>query len=374
MAQETRTYRRSELYEEVWAEPVRVVAKRYGVSDVALSKTCRKLAVPLPGAGYWARIRAGHKARRPPLQPLPPGVFETLTVSLQPQKAKPELSPETSAAIAGILEPIAAIVVPTMLTNPHPLVVETQLRCSDAQPRGSKLRRLDIAVSQETLPRVLRILDALLKALEARGLSVEVTETRGPGPNGYMPSRTRVRIMDQWVAFRLLERVRGLALQIIDPNYPGLGRYEWIEGKRLRLEDRLNEFIAALYQKAEELKQRQQAYRESEEQDRRRLAAQRQAEENERRAAQFEDSIRRWRLAQDIREFCEQVRGMAGEAHCTIKPGGWVEELLTLGDAYAAKIDPLTPHAQELAGHVARHNAILAARGDSEVDPRLQSL
>jgi len=33
---DTITYRRSELYEEVWKEPVRTVAKRYGVSDVAL--------------------------------------------------------------------------------------------------------------------------------------------------------------------------------------------------------------------------------------------------------------------------------------------------------------------------------------------------
>ena len=33
------TYDRVKLYEEVWAEPVRTVAKRYGVSDVALAKT-----------------------------------------------------------------------------------------------------------------------------------------------------------------------------------------------------------------------------------------------------------------------------------------------------------------------------------------------
>ena len=29
-------YKREVLYEEVWAEPVSTVAKRYGVSDVAL--------------------------------------------------------------------------------------------------------------------------------------------------------------------------------------------------------------------------------------------------------------------------------------------------------------------------------------------------
>ena len=30
-------YEREKLYEEVWAEPVKIVASRYGVSDVALA-------------------------------------------------------------------------------------------------------------------------------------------------------------------------------------------------------------------------------------------------------------------------------------------------------------------------------------------------
>lgn len=41
-------YEREKLYEEVWAEPVQIVAKRYGVSDIALRKTgwfCRLLGI-----------------------------------------------------------------------------------------------------------------------------------------------------------------------------------------------------------------------------------------------------------------------------------------------------------------------------------------
>lgn len=62
-------YKREVLYEEVWAEPVSTVAKRYGVSDVALRKACKKMDVPLPGRGYWAKIQAGHKPRRAKLPP-----------------------------------------------------------------------------------------------------------------------------------------------------------------------------------------------------------------------------------------------------------------------------------------------------------------
>ena len=70
MGERTEIYEREKLYEEVWKEPVLVVANRYGVSNVALAKACRKLAVPLPPRGYWARVRAGRKA--PPRPPLPP--------------------------------------------------------------------------------------------------------------------------------------------------------------------------------------------------------------------------------------------------------------------------------------------------------------
>ena len=75
MGQRTEAYDREKLYEEVWKEPALVVAKRYGVSSVALAKACRKLSVPLPPRGYWARARARRNA--PPRPPLPP--FDTST-------------------------------------------------------------------------------------------------------------------------------------------------------------------------------------------------------------------------------------------------------------------------------------------------------
>jgi hypothetical protein len=42
-------WNRDELYEEVWDRPLTALMSKYGVSAVALGKTCRKLQVPLPG-------------------------------------------------------------------------------------------------------------------------------------------------------------------------------------------------------------------------------------------------------------------------------------------------------------------------------------
>ncbi len=64
-------YDREELYRQVWEKPLMKVAEEYGVSAVALGKTCRKLSVPVPGRGYWAKLAHGHAAmKKPPLPKL----------------------------------------------------------------------------------------------------------------------------------------------------------------------------------------------------------------------------------------------------------------------------------------------------------------
>lgn len=102
MPSETVVYERAQLYEEVWAEPVEVVAKRYGVSGVALAKTCRKLSVPLPGRGYWAQRRAGQKLKRPPLPAVKKGAPEEISVTRwqRPERPVPPRSKQTEAMVA----------------------------------------------------------------------------------------------------------------------------------------------------------------------------------------------------------------------------------------------------------------------------------
>lgn len=61
-------YDRQELYNKVWKLPMRLLAKEFGVSNVALAKTCKKLHVPVPGRGYWAKKAANQPVgARPPL-------------------------------------------------------------------------------------------------------------------------------------------------------------------------------------------------------------------------------------------------------------------------------------------------------------------
>ena len=93
---------RAELYEKVWATPMRTLAKEFGMSDVGLAKICRKHNIPVPPVGYWRKKETGYKVNRPRLPVLKEGVefldiynrerlrpeFEELTRQAAPEGAR----------------------------------------------------------------------------------------------------------------------------------------------------------------------------------------------------------------------------------------------------------------------------------------------
>lgn len=44
--------KRTEFYNKIWSKPMTKLAKEYGVSDVGLSKICKKMDIHKPYAGY----------------------------------------------------------------------------------------------------------------------------------------------------------------------------------------------------------------------------------------------------------------------------------------------------------------------------------
>lgn len=243
MAAEHIIYDRNVLYDEVWAEPMRTVAERYGVSDVWLAKTCRSLDVPVPGRGYWAKRQVGKAPPRPPLPPLADGAADRI-VGMH-YEAPPQAEPLAGLDAAEPLELPTPVVVAESLEHPHKLVTISARYLQKATPRGGVVSAerstcLDISVSLASLDRALRTMDALLKSLEAVGLSVEIAamdepsaEDRSSHDYGYNstpreskprpPERvTRVPYDEEWIQFRLTERVRRLRDQ--GPPAPdGLG-------------------------------------------------------------------------------------------------------------------------------------------------------
>lgn len=71
---------RTELFELVWSQPRTTLAKRFEVSDVALAKKCRLANIPMPPAGYWARVAAGGRTERPALPLRLPGEKDVIAI------------------------------------------------------------------------------------------------------------------------------------------------------------------------------------------------------------------------------------------------------------------------------------------------------
>ena len=58
---------RGQLYERIWTTPMRRLAEEFGLSDVGLAKVCKRLTIPRPPVGYWAKKETGKAPPRPPL-------------------------------------------------------------------------------------------------------------------------------------------------------------------------------------------------------------------------------------------------------------------------------------------------------------------
>lgn len=93
---------REELYERIWKVPATKLAKELGISDVALTKICRKLNVPKPGPGHWRLVQLGWEMQRPPLPASEEDARTEATIDPEPHRTrkvekKPAAPPEPAA-------------------------------------------------------------------------------------------------------------------------------------------------------------------------------------------------------------------------------------------------------------------------------------
>lgn len=103
---------REQLCDEVWSVPIWTLWEKYGLSDNGLRKVCKRLSVPVPTRGYWAKVEAGQRVARPPL---PKDARKTYFQVRPPVPARTEADAAADAWLAGRkayeAEPAHAIVV-----------------------------------------------------------------------------------------------------------------------------------------------------------------------------------------------------------------------------------------------------------------------
>ena len=345
-----RYWKREELYREVWEQPLLKLAPKYGLSAVALGKVCRRLKIPVPGRGYWAKLAVGKPPKRLPLREYKNAPYvRRLKTTLTPKPEIDSADPELAAIAAVESRPIA------IKAGQHKLVASSEGRLRRARTDKYGLTEapsdkacVDIRVSRELLDRALVLMSTILFALEENGFGVKVSE-----------SATSVQIFGQDVRFSVVEelqvrerrREQGLSrvktvtiyersgnlafhIEEVEKGY----RRRWADGKEQRVEDLLPQCLGGLMMvaRAKRICAEERARREAEWDKERR-----EREEFARMMQQLEKWVEGWNRAKQIREFVAAL-----EKDCTAKAipttadspkGKWIAWALRQADGF----DPL---------------------------------
>ncbi|MEI7612237.1 MAG: hypothetical protein WCK63_04970 [Betaproteobacteria bacterium] len=389
-----KTVDRETLYNEVWTDPVAIVAPRYGLSDVGLAKICRNLAIPLPSRGYWAKVKAGCIMSRAPLpkskhlapvgtglvKPSPEKAAAREAIRQSAAKARRETPPMTHSA-----EPPSAL---------HALVRAASKRLhqrdgwtEDTGLRSAPKEVLNLSVTRESLDRALGIVDAVLKALAKQGFEFEVDGERGVTTLKWIETGTTLN-------FALTEHI-GRASHVITPaeerarkrywdryrvdgsvSFPHLPMYDytatgklsikvghwpartWNDTPRTQLEQRLKEITGGIVSLAQETHakeieeaRRKEAYRRAVEHYE--LQTKRRADEIE-RFKEFEASAKEWERAAKLRTFANAVEADAkaagGLSHEQVAwlawaraKADWLDPLILVSDLILDAPEPKRP-------------------------------
>lgn len=191
-------FTRQELYELVWSEPVKDLAKKFELSDTAVAKSCKKSNIPRPPRGYWAKIAAGKTVKQIPLQKRGPGMSDEVTVGggrygwyrsisdeelLQLAPQPPEFTEPIEKTEAEAKALIKEAPIPPFPSHAHHKIrrlleadeVWRQKRLSDSFMFSWEGPYFDEPIEQ----RRLTIINAIMTALERAGMSPGIGEKDG---------------------------------------------------------------------------------------------------------------------------------------------------------------------------------------------------
>lgn len=383
-------YYREKLYKEIWAEPVVKVAERYGVSDVAIHKVCRKLDIPTPPLGYWARVKAGAKLTKTPL-PKSNGPsqmhgaksFEGVKEKVpSAEKDFLKLLPEEDQQ--QILVAAQEIAMPPEEAPIHKKIaayrtVVKNWNKTDRKDTGAKKAKdyyynppfLAGLISEESLPRVYRILDALFRQVERLGglveddlslqiqnehVRLEIVEGQNAVP--HVITRAEAQALMKYQDEKRHDRFWASKPQIRKNDYVFNGRLRisvrtgryFRDTDKVNVESRLGDILIEIYEEAEKLRlerlaREEEARRKAEEARQREERRNRYNEEVERTVA-LENAALDFETACRIRAYVKEVQKLQGREGLDDKTAKWIEWATKKADW----LDPTIARDDELFG------------------------
>ena len=356
------TWNREELYNEIWQEPAMHIAKKYGISGVMLGKICRKLSIPVPGRGYWARKQNGQTVASKPLPKLKNVPLIERHKIVDPN-SREQVLPEPEPADAEylrILEVEANEIEVDAKAPLHALVAATVKAYKSAQTdhRGYltpnwESDALPLRVSRGTYDRAILILNTVVRSLDKHGFPVTLRSRR----DGTVATIDKLE-----VGFELVEKYRQIRLEpkskqneytypkmkyepngILEFRVSGGGTIQ--DGKRKRVEQQIARILGAFLRaarasrlRAEEMRLREIARRKEEEEH---WKLSEQIRKEEAKLAELDQWVNSWVHARNYREFISALEKNWQDAGEDVSPDSEHGKRLTWMREQADRLDPL---------------------------------
>ncbi|HHJ1297398.1 MULTISPECIES: hypothetical protein [Pseudomonas] len=324
-----KTFTPQQLFEMVWERPVLIIAKEIGVSDVGLSKACRKAGIALPTRGYWAK-----PVSKRPRRPMPPASTTPVTFHVLNVEKAARLKPEN------VVKDPKMLIVPTELSDPHPLVKKWLGAARKAKELNSalgldKTKVLNSHISRNEMNRCALLYDTLIKAGESLGYTwgvgskgsfvrvdgeellitiqerIKRFDIPPPPPKPFKPGQRWRPDFTAMRAARFGWEPTGVFSLIVDARSEVLIQKTWTDSKTGKLESKLGQILRGFVRIAASVK----AQRLSDEASRRRWAEEERVRQEgidqQRRLDKLRQNLVRnlesWERAQRLRAFIQDT-------------------------------------------------------------------
>ena len=248
----TQQVTRKELYDLVWSKTLSKLTEEYAYTNEGIKKICKEFDVPMPGNGYWSKLKFNNKIKKIKLNPIFNGIDKIeLILREQGSLVNIDQNPLTIRTKEIESDTKAPLKVPEKLKNPDIVTIQTQefWKSTKDKPFYSRSEKVvfHIRVGKEHQNRALLFMDSLAKLLRYRGhtFAKEYNETK-------------ILIKDIFIEFDLREASKRIPSEkpygTSDYVPTGelifkIGRYsgekEWRDGKT-KLEDLLARIVAKL--------------------------------------------------------------------------------------------------------------------------------
>nr|WP_321255753.1 hypothetical protein [uncultured Pseudodesulfovibrio sp.] len=339
---------REKLFDLIWSIPTSNLAEELGVSDVAIAKWCKRMEIPKPPWGYWAKKQVGKTV--PPKPRL-----KKLTKKGVGQIQKPQPTDRVKKKKA---EEPHAKVVSGSLNNPHKLVQATRKALKNGKPWEdrniiySKSKRiLDIQLTKASVDRACSIFDSLIKTLEKEGLEATLNV-------GEQKTKTIVKVDGYDIEIGIDEKTKRVefkpdkdsnrrhwhprheflptgTLALVVRGWPSGERSEWKDGKVQRIENLIPSMVNTFRLIA--VRHHEWELRQLEWERQRKLAEEvkRQRLLEELKGKEVIAHMQQWELAQKLHTFLDEVQTIAPQSP-------ELDEYIAWGRRYANQVNPLS--------------------------------